>query len=59
MMLQSLCISIQIDEYGCSLWSLQGVAELKSELLEVASKQSYMGESIPQVWLNIENSIIE
>ena len=39
--------------------ALQGVGELKSELLAVASKQSYMGENIPQAWLSFENAIIK
>lgn len=41
------------------MFCLQGIPELKSELLDIASKQSYMGESIPQAWLNFESAIIE
>ena len=39
---------------NCCLF--QGIAELKADLLNVALKQSYMGESIPQAWLSFEAS---
>jgi len=37
---------------------IQGIAELQKSLLEVTLQQGYMGEKIPQVWLNFEKRII-
>lgn len=37
---------------------LQKIPELQKELLSVTLSQSYMGEKIPQVWLNLEKQIL-
>ena len=34
------------------------IPELQKELLSVTLSQSYMGEKIPQVWLNLEKQIL-
>ncbi|XP_077989757.1 uncharacterized protein LOC144444214 [Glandiceps talaboti] len=36
----------------------QGIQELQDKLLEVTLQEKYMGERIPQVWLNFEKAII-
>jgi len=37
----------------------QGVEELRNALCAVALQEKYMGEHIPEVWLNFETSMIE
>ena len=37
---------------------LQGINELSREIYDVALKEKYMGEKIPQVWLKFEESIV-
>ena len=36
----------------------QGVKKLKEELISTALNQPYMGESIPEVWLNLEREVM-
>lgn len=38
---------------------MQGVEQLRSDLADVALKEKYMGEHIPEVWLNFETSMMK
>jgi len=37
----------------------QGVTELRDELCATALREKYMGERIPEVWLNFEKSMMK
>ena len=37
----------------------QGIPGLKASIVEVALQQKYMGEKIPEAWLNLEKKLIK
>jgi len=37
----------------------QGVAELRRNLCAAALREKYMGERIPEVWLNFEKTMMK
>lgn len=55
--LKSRYPQIQSFHYVSSLTGSK-IPELQKELLSVTLSQSYMGEKIPQVWLNLEKQIL-
>ena len=38
--------------------SLQGIREVQDHLLKVTLEQPYIGEMIPEAWLNLEKNIL-
>ena len=38
--------------------SVQGIPDLKKSIVKVALQQKYMGEKIPEAWLNLEKKLI-
>ena len=36
---------------------IQGIQELKEHLLEITLQEKYMGEKIPEAWLNLETKM--
>ena len=54
---------LQASLYKCCRASegqsvLQGIPRLKEELKKVTLAQKYMGEKIPEVWLNLEKQLL-
>ncbi|KAH9490076.1 hypothetical protein Btru_035167 [Bulinus truncatus] len=42
-----------------SSYSGEGINELRESLINTALEQTYMGESIPEAWLSLENQLIK
>ena len=40
-------------------FDFQGISELKKNLLDVTLQEKYMGEKIPEAWLNFEKKMTE
>ena len=38
--------------------SVQGLDKLESDLLEVTLREKYMGERVPEAWLNLESNLL-
>ena len=42
-----------------SCYTQEGIKELQDNMLEVTLQQKYMGERIPQAWLDFESSMVQ
>jgi len=51
---------VECWKYDCKYFvCCQGVAELRSEMCAIALREKYMGERIPEVWLNFETTMMK